>query len=400
MDIRCKKCFKGYDESFGLCPRCGHDNNIRQGFENVKDKQQTKVIRKRKPPFLARITNRSAFGNCSFCGSDIYNDFEACPICKSKFNKSEEKKYERNTTATAENFVNIAYNHLEKSQSRVNLTAFRSALEKAGFDLDAWNDRSEYQTGELVDPRIITAIIAFGIFLFFGSGTMGFNFFSVLFYLGSVGLTALVVWPICKSYRSRFIEISRGNVGYYKPSRYDNIHHELKVEAVDNIELIFDSNNHLDNVIFTAKRHVKVDSLVFSAPVEKFDRIEDLPQYLMLYCLKHDIKLLKSSVSAVDNESEKIDKPEKESLYIRTDYKVTGKTLTEEDFQKHLDYLNRVATERYFMGGGFEQASGGMIIFAASDMDEAHAISSNDPIIANGSYTYDLKEWNVLIKSS
>lgn len=58
-----------------------------------------------------------------------------------------------------------------------------------------------------------------------------------------------------------------------------------------------------------------------------------------------------------------------------------------------------VADERYFVGGGFANTNGGMIIFKAKDLEEANMIAQKDPIIERGLYTVELHEWDLLILS-
>lgn len=88
-----------------------------------------------------------------------------------------------------------------------------------------------------------------------------------------------------------------------------------------------------------------------------------------------------------------------DQLFVRMDYKVDGKEATAQDFQDHLAYLNGVAEDRYFIGGGFSNAKGGMIVFKANNLDEAQRIAQKDPIIERGLYQVKIYEWNVLILS-
>lgn len=86
-------------------------------------------------------------------------------------------------------------------------------------------------------------------------------------------------------------------------------------------------------------------------------------------------------------------------LYIRTDYKIEDTTTTEKDITAHLTYLESVADKRFFMGGGYVKKPGGMIIFEACDIEEAHRICQQDPLIIKGLYRYDLLEWELAILS-
>lgn len=87
-------------------------------------------------------------------------------------------------------------------------------------------------------------------------------------------------------------------------------------------------------------------------------------------------------------------------LYIRTDYKVEGIQVSNKDFEDHIRYLEEVAQERYFMGGGYKNNPGGMIIFSAKDLEEAKKISDGDPLIERKLYTYEILQWELVILSS
>jgi uncharacterized protein YciI len=88
-----------------------------------------------------------------------------------------------------------------------------------------------------------------------------------------------------------------------------------------------------------------------------------------------------------------------DKLFVRIDYKNNELESTTKDFQDHVEYLNSIAAKRYFVGGGFANAKGGMIIFEAKDLEEAKMIAQKDPIIERGLYKVELYEWDLLILS-
>lgn len=87
-------------------------------------------------------------------------------------------------------------------------------------------------------------------------------------------------------------------------------------------------------------------------------------------------------------------------LYVRIDHRVIEEKLSEQDFQDHLSYVENVAKERYFAGGGFSNTDGGMIIFEADNYEEAHKITVNDPLVERGIYRFELFIWDVVVLSS
>ncbi len=86
-------------------------------------------------------------------------------------------------------------------------------------------------------------------------------------------------------------------------------------------------------------------------------------------------------------------------LYVRIDYKIGEKDLSDQDFQDHLAYVKNVAGERYLMGGGFSNIDGGMILFDAGNFVEAQKIAQNDPIIVRGLYRCEIFEWELVVLS-
>jgi len=88
-----------------------------------------------------------------------------------------------------------------------------------------------------------------------------------------------------------------------------------------------------------------------------------------------------------------------DKLFVRTDYKVQGTKVEACDFNDHIEYLKGISDERYFIGGGFLNRDGGMIVFEAKDLAEAKDISDKDPIIKRGFYSYELNEWELVIIS-
>ena len=86
-------------------------------------------------------------------------------------------------------------------------------------------------------------------------------------------------------------------------------------------------------------------------------------------------------------------------LYVRIDYKVEEKEMTQQDFQDHLIYVKNTAKERYLLGGGFSNTDGGMILFEAENLEEALRIVRSDPLIERGIYRCDVYKWELVVLS-
>jgi len=88
-----------------------------------------------------------------------------------------------------------------------------------------------------------------------------------------------------------------------------------------------------------------------------------------------------------------------DKLFVRIDRKNPDLKSAPKDFEEHVQYLKGVAGERYFLGGGFNNAAGGMLVIAAKDLDEARKIADKDPLVERNFYSYELYEWELLILS-
>lgn len=86
-------------------------------------------------------------------------------------------------------------------------------------------------------------------------------------------------------------------------------------------------------------------------------------------------------------------------LYARIDYRMGHKSLTKKDFNDHIAYVNGISKERFLLGGGFSNTDGGLILFEASDLQEAQLIAQKDPIIERGFYRCEIFVWELAILS-
>jgi uncharacterized protein YciI len=53
----------------------------------------------------------------------------------------------------------------------------------------------------------------------------------------------------------------------------------------------------------------------------------------------------------------------------------------------------------YFIGGGFSNTDGGMILLEAKNFEEAQKIARNDPLVQRGLYRYELFIWDLVVLS-
>lgn len=63
----------------------------------------------------------------------------------------------------------------------------------------------------------------------------------------------------------------------------------------------------------------------------------------------------------------------------------------------HLQYLDQLYQEgKVAMAGPFTDKQGGMVIYKADSLEEAEQLAKNDPVVAEGARTVQVREWNAL----
>ncbi len=75
-----------------------------------------------------------------------------------------------------------------------------------------------------------------------------------------------------------------------------------------------------------------------------------------------------------------------------------GKPLKDQPLKTHADYLLGLDNRgKLLMGGPFADGSGGLVVFAAEDMEEVEKMLSSDPAIASGTLVASVKEWSRIV---
>lgn len=76
----------------------------------------------------------------------------------------------------------------------------------------------------------------------------------------------------------------------------------------------------------------------------------------------------------------------------------TGKPITEQPLSEHVAYLTDLHDkEVILMGGPYADGTAGLVILAASAIEEASQIINDDPAIRSGVLTAEVRQWNRLV---
>lgn len=84
-------------------------------------------------------------------------------------------------------------------------------------------------------------------------------------------------------------------------------------------------------------------------------------------------------------------------LFVKIERGKVPKSEFDRHVPAHLDFVKGLIAEgRKARSGYWSEKGGGMLLFEAADADEARAIVSRDPLVANGCVDYELHEWTLV----
>ena len=348
--------------------------------------------------------------NCKFCGEKVFKSREYCPLCHMEFMGQVSDNSEIASIPNPERLKKVISERISMTDGSFDYKSFDNELRMNKFDIEQWNSRSHFKTGVMQNIYFLISMYSLILIFIFFSMDVGLSGIKLIVFLSLLIVGSFLMIPFRKIVFKKSLSFNGDYILYEKPSRYNSERYEIEYKDLEKIELIIDNENSPVNIIFTAKENADIMARVFNLPVEEFYKKDNMIQYILLLSLKNNFNLyIKNKNSKklfaddekilTDNmESELLKQRQEEKLYVRIDYKNSVLPLTDEAFQEHLNYLKKISEDRFFMGGGFEDSSGGMIVFSAKGIEEANKIAENDPIILNGVYKYEIKEWKIVLK--
>jgi len=80
--------------------------------------------------------------------------------------------------------------------------------------------------------------------------------------------------------------------------------------------------------------------------------------------------------------------------YVKIERGIISKDKFDAHVPAHVEYVHALQNVgRYAESGYWKGRGGGMLIFDATNLEEAQEIVDNDPLIKNGCVEYELHEW-------
>lgn len=85
--------------------------------------------------------------------------------------------------------------------------------------------------------------------------------------------------------------------------------------------------------------------------------------------------------------------------FVKIEKGIVEKSTFDQFVPAHLAYVRDLIDKGHQAKTGYwAELGGGMLLFQATDLDEAKAIVAQDPLIQNGCVTFELHEWRVVVE--
>lgn len=85
--------------------------------------------------------------------------------------------------------------------------------------------------------------------------------------------------------------------------------------------------------------------------------------------------------------------------FVKIEKGIVDKATFDQFIPAHKDYVKHLIEQGHQAKTGYwAERGGGMLLFQATDLQEAKAIVGHDPLIQNGCVEYELHEWCVVVE--
>jgi len=383
MNIRCKRCFKVYDDLEYECPRCKKINDRDYSQKSSKDKKRL--------PQLIKVKKRY---QCTFCGTKKFTEHGACLYCGSDKIVRDNKKVDIDTDRIDELVDALYANRMSQSEVERHL---KEEIETLG----EWRSSYEFKFGkrhDLVNFYISYLLFSFVVFVWLMANVSGallqFGLLAVI-----IGPAYLFIKPLQRFMHSESLNLYPENssadpkitfVERPEAARYKYETYFIDTQDLLNI-IVTMSDNKISKLRFISKSDTSKKQLDFIVETSNYDDQRQMKRFLMLYCMTYHITYQihqEKSVSLSELVSLK------EQYFIRTD--TIKEEMTEDDLLTQSEYM-QVLGDKVLLMGAVDNKK--ITIIKTMSLKEAQILSSEDPLVVSGKITYDLNPLDITYKT-
>ena len=85
--------------------------------------------------------------------------------------------------------------------------------------------------------------------------------------------------------------------------------------------------------------------------------------------------------------------------FVKIEKGIVDKSIFDQYVAAHKDYVRSLITKGHRAQTGYwAERGGGMLIFEAESLQEAHMIVTQDPLVINNCVEYELHEWRIVVE--
>ncbi|MCH4890827.1 hypothetical protein EZV73_24825 [Acidaminobacter sp. JC074] len=362
MMIRCRKCFRKYEDYEPECPKCG---TINERDVDKKDKVTFKFIEK----------------TCNFCGSKKNPYYGTCRVCGNEIKDHKE-------TIDKRLFRSIVDQAYEK-EGLLDTSGL-----KESFDISDWLPTRDFKYGVVGEKSMIWFIgvlgSLFAMFLVGSSSEM-----DLLVLLIVVGLPILLGSFLFGVYhRKEYIDFNYSHdkklfINWMKKNDMERDMHSrysAYLTELSFIELSF--NENLESIRFVAKTEAELKTKDLTIDIREYEDEILLKTYLYLLSSKYKLPV-KVVLAEEEKEDISVEKPIITYIRIERSVKEADKELM--NFRKvYMDGLK----DDYDLTYG-QTAFGALMVIKSRDKDQLKLDLNRDPYIESGIIEAKLDQWDI-----
>jgi len=383
MNIRCKRCFKVYDDLEYECPRCKKINDRDYNQKSRKDKNGL--------PQLIKVKKRY---QCTFCGTKKFTENGACLFCGSDKIVRDNEMIDVDTDRIDE-LVDALY------ANRMSQNEVEHQLKEEIETLGKWRSSYEFKFGkrhELINFYVVYFIFSFIVFLWLAANVSGalmqFGLLAVV-----IGPAYLFVKPLQRLMHSESLNLYPENsstdpkitfMERPEAARYKYETYFIDIQDLLNIKVTI-SDNKISKLRFISKSDTRKKHLDFEVETSNYDDQRQMKRFLVLYCMTYHITYQIHQEKSEDF-SETVSL--KEQYFIRMD--TVKEEMTEDDLLTQSEYM-QVHGDKVLLMGAVENKK--ITIIKTMSLEEAQILSSEDPLVVSGKITYDLNPLDITYKT-
>ncbi|MBI9010724.1 MAG: hypothetical protein JEZ08_00725 [Clostridiales bacterium] len=387
MKIRCRRCFKVYDDLECECPRCKKIND--RDYTKKTKVVFSKTVSDYKMGF-SKLIERNKKYHCSFCGTKMHAETGSCNFCGSNKIIRINENINGLKDKIDELVDAVFLKHMSQTDAEQHL---KETIETIG----EWHSPDKFKFGKRYD--LLNFYIAYFIFclvlFFYIVANVSGPLAQIVLLTLIVAPTYLLIKPLQRIMHSESLNLFGQNsftdseiTFSERPEAARDKYETYQIDTSDLTCIIITmSGNKISKLRFISKPDANKKQLDYEIETSDYEDQNQMKRFLMLYCRMYEI-MYHVQVEDLEGFIEQADK--KEQYFIRRDKEI--EVMTADELLIQSEYIKTLG-EKVLLKGAVENQN--IMILKTFTLEEAELITVKDPLVMKGKITYDIKTLDI-----